>query len=139
MTCARGCNEKTIAMTDHELTPEEGFRRLHELFGAEDPSAPPTRTHRKYVLEYADGKPVFRRADSQPALARDEIELALDQIFDRELGNDIVPQKLAKLFPGSSEAPLALARDLRARGGHAGLELDWLVRRHRGPAWTQSR
>ena len=46
-------------MADHELTPEEGFRRLNELFGSDDPSAPPTRGCRKYVLEYQDGEPVF--------------------------------------------------------------------------------
>jgi hypothetical protein len=87
-------------MADHELTYEDGFRGLHELFGYDDPFAPPTRTHRKYVLEYRGGEPVFRRVDSDPALPRDEIESALDQIFDEELGNDIVPQKLAKIFPG---------------------------------------
>jgi hypothetical protein len=27
----------------NELTPEEGFRRLNELFGSNDASAPPTR------------------------------------------------------------------------------------------------
>jgi hypothetical protein len=96
-------------MADHELTPEEGFRGLHELFGPDDPSAPPTRGCRKYVLEYVHGEPVFRRADSHPAPARDEIELAVDQMFDEELGNDIVPQKLAKLFPG----PLGTTADRR--------------------------
>jgi hypothetical protein len=91
-------------MADPESTSEDGFRILHELFGSEDPSAPPTRGCRKYVFEYLDGEPVFRRADSHLALARDEIDLALDQIFDEELGNEIVPQKLANVFPGSSEA-----------------------------------
>ena len=33
-------------MADHELTPEEGFRRLDEIFGSEGASRPPTRTHR---------------------------------------------------------------------------------------------
>jgi hypothetical protein len=55
---------------------------------------------RKYLLEYQDGEPAFRSADNHPALARDAIELAIDHIFDEELGNDIVPRKLAKLFPG---------------------------------------
>ena len=39
--------------------------------------------------EYLDGEPVFRRADRHPLPARDEIELALDQIFEEELGEDI--------------------------------------------------
>jgi hypothetical protein len=91
-------------MADHELhaAAEEGFRRLHELFGWSDPSAPTTRGCRKYVLESVDGELIFRSADSPPALARDEIELALNQIIDEELGNDIVPRKLAKLFPEHS-------------------------------------
>ena len=87
-------------MADHELTPDEALRGLAELFGSDDPSAPPSRGCRKYVLETKDGEPVFRRADSGPPFPRDEIELAIDQIFDEELGNNIVPQKLAKLFPG---------------------------------------
>jgi hypothetical protein len=62
--------------------------------------APPMRGCRKYLLEYQDGEPAFRSADNHPALARDEIELATDRIFDEALGTDIVPQKLAKPFPG---------------------------------------
>ena len=96
-------------MADHELTPEDAFRRLHELFGSEDASAPPTRSHRKYVLEYQDGEPVFRLVEmpSEPILPRDEIEVALDEVMVELFGadpdgNEIVPQKLAKLFPGSS-------------------------------------
>jgi hypothetical protein len=94
--------ERQSLMADHELS-EDGFRILDELFGSEDPSAPPTRGRRKYVLEYQDGEPVFRLAEmpSKPTPPRDEIDVALDQIFEEELGNDIVPQKLAKLFPGS--------------------------------------
>ena len=64
-------------MSDHEITTEEAFRTLAELF-ADDPSAPPTRTCRKYVLEFHDGEPAFRRADSGPTLARDGIERAID-------------------------------------------------------------
>ena len=94
-------------MADHELSvaAAEGYRRLHELFGSADPSARPTRGCRKYLLEYRDGEPVFRRADSGPASPRDEIELALDRIFDEVLDNDIVPEKLAKAFPGSTFEP----------------------------------
>jgi hypothetical protein len=80
---------------------------LNELFGSEDSSAPFTRGHRKYVLEYQDGEPAFRLAEipSKPTLPRDEIGVALDEVM-AELcgpdpdGNEIVPQKLAKLFPG---------------------------------------
>jgi hypothetical protein len=92
-------------MADHELTPEEGLRLINEIFGYEDPSAPPTRGCHKYVLDYQGGEPVFRRADSHPALARDEIELAVDQMIDEELGNDIVPRKLENLFPGPLKTP----------------------------------
>jgi hypothetical protein len=97
-------------MADHELTPEEALRGLAELF-SDDPSAPPTRTCRKYVLEYLDGEPVFRLVDmpSKPTLPRDEIEVALDEVMVELFGPDpdgdeIVPQKLAKLFPGRSNS-----------------------------------
>jgi hypothetical protein len=46
-------------MADHELTPKEGLRLLDELFGSEDPNAPPTRGRRKYVLEHLDGSYYF--------------------------------------------------------------------------------
>ena len=95
-------------MPDHDQTYEESLQALDELFGAEDPSAPPTRGRRKYVLEYLDGEPVFRLVEmpSKPVLPRDEIEVALDEVMVELFGPDpdgdeIVPQKLAKLFPGS--------------------------------------
>ena len=91
-------------MADHELTPEDGFRRLNELFNSEDASVP-NRGCRRYVLEFDNGKPVFRRTNSDPAHPRTEIEVAVDQMIDEELGNDIVPQKLAKRFPGSLRTP----------------------------------
>src|SRR6476646_688562 len=84
---------------------EEGYRRLHELFGSDDPSAPPTRGGRKYVLEYRDGEPIFQDADKSRTCPRSELELALDRIIDEVLDNDIVPQKLAKAFPGSRFEP----------------------------------
>jgi hypothetical protein len=93
-------------MADHELTTEEAFRTLAELF-ADDPSAPPTRTHRKYVLEYQDGEPVFRLVEvpNAPVPPRDEFDVAFDELMVELFGpdpdgNEIVPQKLAKLFPG---------------------------------------
>jgi hypothetical protein len=98
-------------MADHELTPEEGFQALAELF-SDDPSAPPTRGCRKYLLECQDGKPIFRLSEmpSKPAPPRDEIEVALDEVMVELFGpdpdgNEIVPKKLAELFPGSLKSP----------------------------------
>src|SRR5262249_54287686 len=91
-------------MPDHELSAdgEEGFQRLHELFGAANPSPPATRGCRRYVLEFRDGEPIFRDANCGPVHPRDEIESMLDQIIAEEFGDDIVPKKLEKAFPGSS-------------------------------------
>jgi hypothetical protein len=53
---------------------------------------------RTYVLELEDGEPVFRRDEF--CLAFDS---ALNEVFGPKAGNDgddIVPQKLSKLFPG---------------------------------------
>ena len=93
-------------MDERESKYEEAIQRLAELF-SDDPSAPPTRGRRKYVLEYLDGEPVFRLAEmpNKPALPRDEIEVALDEVMVELFGpdpdgNEIVPQKLAKQFPG---------------------------------------
>ena len=98
-------------MDERDLAYEEAIRALAELF-SDDPSAPPTRTCRKYVLEYQDDEPVFRLTEmpSKPTLPRDEIEVVFDEVM-LELfgpdpnGNEIVPQKLAKLFPGSLKTP----------------------------------
>ena len=98
-------------MADHELTPEDGLRGLNELFGSEDPSAPPTRGCHKYLLEYRDGQPVFRLAEmptTKSALPRDELDVFFDELimelFDPDPdGDEIVPQKLASMFPGSLE------------------------------------
>lgn len=94
-------------MPDHGLSAagEEAYRRLHELFGAADPSPPTTRRCRRYVLEFRDSEPVFRDANCGPVHPRDEIESMLDQTIAEEFGDDIVPQKLAKAFPGSSFEP----------------------------------
>jgi len=94
-------------MADHELSTaaEEGYRRLNELFGSAEPSAPRRQSCRRYVLEHRDGEPIFRDADNGRAYKRSDLELALDRIFDEVLDNDIVPQKLAKAFPGSSFEP----------------------------------
>ena len=90
-------------MDDHELTHEEGLRGLHELFGSDDDPAPKCN-RRRYLLELKDGKRVFRFERASP-LERDEITLMLDQIIDEEFDNDIVPRKLAYLFPGSTFEP----------------------------------
>ena len=93
-------------MADYELSAaaEEGFRRLHELFGSAEP-APRRQSCRRYVLEYRDGELIFRDADNGRAYPRSDLELALDRIFDEVFDNDIVPQKLSKTFPGSSFEP----------------------------------
>jgi hypothetical protein len=88
-------------MADHELTPDEAFRALGELF-SKLPS-PPNRGCRKYVLEYQDGKPVFRLAEApnKLTLPRDEFDLMFDEVMaelfgpDRD-GDEIVPQKLGQ-------------------------------------------
>jgi len=80
-----GCADvtKRTPMAGHELTPEEGLRLLDELFGSEDPNAPPTRGRRKYVLEHLDGEPVFRLVEvsNKPALPRDELDVAFDEVM----------------------------------------------------------
>ena len=88
--------------------PKKPFE-LWPSYSPEDPTAPPTRGRRKYVLEYLDGEPVFRLVEmpSKPVLPRDEIEVALDEVMVELFGpdpdgNEIVPQKLAKLFPTRS-------------------------------------
>lgn len=81
-------------MPDHEHTYEESLQALDELFGGEDPSVPKRRC-RKYVLEYQDGKPAFRFADWFD-------ELMMELFGPDPDGDEIVPQKLAKLFPGRS-------------------------------------
>jgi Phage integrase family len=96
-------------IADYELTPEEGLRLINEIFGSEDASRPPTRTCRKYFLEYQDGEPVLRLAEmpSKPTALRHEFDVIFDEVMAELFGPDpdgdeIVPQKLAKLFPGSS-------------------------------------
>src|SRR5262245_2505253 len=95
-------------MDERELEYEEAIQRLAELF-SDDSSAPPSRGRRKYLLEYEDGEPLFRFAE-MPSKPRDEIDVALDEVMaelfgpDRD-GNEIVPEKLAKLFPGSFKSP----------------------------------
>jgi hypothetical protein len=94
-------------MADHELTPDEAFSALGVLF-SKLPS-PPKRRCRKYVLEYQDGALVFRLAETtnnKPVPPRSDIEVAIDEVMVELFGPDpdgdeIVPQKLATLFPGS--------------------------------------
>jgi hypothetical protein len=54
-------------------------------------------------------EPVFRLAElpSKPTLPRDEFEVIFDEVMVELFGpdpdgNEIVPQKLAKLFPGGA-------------------------------------
>jgi hypothetical protein len=95
-------------MDERDLAYEEAIRALAEL-SSDDPSA---HTCRKYFLEYQDGEPVFRLAEmpSKPTLPRDEFEVIFDEVMTELFGldpdgNEIVPQKLAKLFPGSLKTP----------------------------------
>jgi hypothetical protein len=96
-------------MDERELEYEEAIQRLAELF-SNLPSAPKRRC-RKYVLETEDSEPVFRFAEmpSKPTLPRDEIEVAFDEVMVELFGpdpdgDDIVPQKLARLFPARSNS-----------------------------------
>ena len=81
---------------------------MAELF-SNRPSVPKRRC-RKYVLETEDSEPVFRFAEpSKPTLPRDEIEVAFDEVMVELFGpdpdgDDIVPQKLARLFPARSNS-----------------------------------
>jgi hypothetical protein len=69
-------------MDEPELTPDEAMRALAKLF-CELPPAP-KRLYRRYILEYEDGKPVFRNEEmrSEPVLQRDEFDFLIDQIID---------------------------------------------------------
>ena len=89
-------------MADQELTYEEALRGLSELFGSDNSA--PNRRRRRYLLDLKDGKLVFRFERPSP-LERDELTLMLDQVFDEEFDDDIVPRKLAYLFPGSTFEP----------------------------------
>jgi len=76
-------------MADHELAKD-------------DPE--PKRRYRRYLFELKNGKGVFRFERASP-VERDDITLMLDQIIDEEFDDDIVPRKLAYLFPGSTFEP----------------------------------
>ena len=93
-----------VSFDSLETTTDECERKAHEAMLAlvEMFSNLPNSNNTnncKYTLELKDGHPVFRR---------DEICLAVENAFEDVFGpspdrkeNDIVPQKLAKLFPGS--------------------------------------
>jgi hypothetical protein len=91
-------------MDEPERTPDNPWIALTKLFAV--PPDKPARRWRKYVLELQDGQPVFRCTDRDPTVERSEIEIAITETIDELFGNEIVPQKLAKHFPGP----------LRARG-----------------------
>jgi hypothetical protein len=94
-------------MNERELEYKEAIQRLAELFS--NASAPPSCGRHKYFLEYQAGEPVFRLAET--SIPRDEIDVALDEImaelFGEPDGNEIVPEKLAELFPGSFKSRAA--------------------------------
>ena len=102
-------------MADHEFTPGEGLR-LFTRYSALN-SAPPKRGCHRYFLDYQDGEPVFRLAEvpSKPTLPRDEFDVILGEVMVELFGpgpdgDEIVPQKLAKQFPGRSLPRLLMAR-----------------------------
>ena len=85
------------ANADHPgLTPDEAMAALTELFSDLPNSS--NFNSRRYILALEAGEPVFRR---------DDICLALENAVNEILGllpnkdrDDIVPQKLSKLFSG---------------------------------------
>jgi hypothetical protein len=84
-------------MDDSKHIPDEAMQTLFELFSkGHDPCK---SSGRKYVLEFENDRPVFRRHELCLAF-----EDALNAIYGPNAGNngnDIVPQKLAKQFPRS--------------------------------------
>jgi hypothetical protein len=60
---------------------------------------------RRYVLEFQTGRPIFCDAYTGTVFPRSDRELALDRIIDEVFDDGIVPQKLAKAFPGSTIGP----------------------------------
>ena len=75
---------------------DEAMRALTALFSNLPKSS--NTNGRKYVLEVEDGELVFRRDEFCLAF-----ESAINEAFGRKAdndGDDIVPQKLSKLFPG---------------------------------------
>jgi len=85
-------------MDEPKPTAEEGMQALADLFS--NGVNPCKNSGRTYVLEFKDGYLVFRRDEF--CLIFDE---ALNATFGPEPennGDEIVPQKLARLFPGRS-------------------------------------
>jgi hypothetical protein len=88
--------DSPTATGETSLTAHEAMLALTEIF-----SNLPNRNNtnrRTYVLELEGGEPVFRRDEF--CLAFDS---ALNEVFGPKAdndGDDIVPQKLSKLFPG---------------------------------------
>lgn len=74
-------------------TPEESTQSLADLF-----SKSCNDSGRIYILKLENGELVFRRDEFCL-----EFDKALNEVFGPnpdDCGDDIVPQKLAKLFPG---------------------------------------
>jgi hypothetical protein len=86
-------------MADKHITPEEGLRMLNELFGSRG-TPEVKRRCRWYVLELEGGALIFRPLGTTQS-PRSELELMFDEICAEEFGDDIVPRKLAEMFPGS--------------------------------------
>jgi hypothetical protein len=77
------------------LTAHEAMLALTEIFSKPNRNNTDRRT---YVLELEDGEPVFRR--DELCLAFDN---AMNEVFGPKAdnnGDEIVPRKLSKIFPG---------------------------------------
>jgi hypothetical protein len=94
-------------MADPESTSEDGFDSWTSCSALKTVLHHP-RADAANMSSNTDGEPVFRLAEmpSKPTLPRDEFNMFFDDLMTELFGPDpdgdeIVPQKLAKLFPGS--------------------------------------
>ncbi len=83
------------ATGEPSITAHEAMLALTEIFSKPNMNNTNRRT---YVIELEDGEPVFRRDEFCLAF-----DTAMDEMFGPEAdndGDDIVPQKLSRIFPG---------------------------------------
>jgi hypothetical protein len=84
-------------MSNSELTPDDTLRALAELFS--NLPKHPNANGKRYILAFKNGQPIF---------TRNEVDQMLDEKFKEAIGSredqeadEIVPKKLARMFPGS--------------------------------------
>ena len=85
-----------MAMDELKLTPEEAMQTLADLFSKGPRSC--KSSWRTYIPKLENGELIFRRDEFCL-----DFDKALNEVFGPnpdDCGDDIVPQKLAKLFPG---------------------------------------